>query len=104
MPHGTLILHGDDTSMKGSSYVSTKLAPNQNGFGELIEYSRIVGNVVQKQDGVAQLKFTAQNQRGNNVETVAQLSPDNRFLAGITTEEQGKDRKPLRYAWVARRN
>jgi len=104
MPHGTIILHGDHSSIKGSSYVSTKLAPNQNGIGELIEYSRIVGQVVEKEDGIAQLKFSAQNQRGNHVETVAQLSPDNRFLAGITTEEQGKDRKPLRYAWIARRN
>lgn len=104
MPHGTLILHGDYSSMQGSAYVASKLAPNQNGFGELIEYSRIAGTVVQSQDGVAQLKFTTQNQRGNNVETVARLSPDNRFLAGITTEEQGKNRTPIRYAWVARRN
>jgi hypothetical protein len=104
MPHGTLILHGDDSSMRGSAYVASKLAPNRNGFGELLEYSRIEGSVARGQDGVAQLKFTTQNQHGNNVETIAQLSPDNRFLAGITTEEQGKDRKPLRYAWVARRN
>ena len=85
------------------AYVTSKLAPNQSGFGELIEYSRLAGTTTASPEGVAQLTFSTQNQHGNKVETVAQLSLDSRYLAGITTEAQGKDTKPLKYAWVALR-
>ena len=103
MPHGTLVLYSTNKQVAGTVYVMDQFAPNQSGIGERVTYRAISGVTEAGSQGEARVTFSTKNQAGGTVESVAQLSEDGKYLAGITTEQQEAGKEPVKYAWVARR-
>jgi hypothetical protein len=103
MPHGTLVLYSTNKEVGGTIYVAHQFAPNKSGIGERVSYRPIKGSAHAGEKGQPRVTFSATNQAGGAVESVAQLSEDGMYLAGVTTEHQGEGKEPLKYAWVARR-
>ena len=103
MPHGTLVLYSTNKKIEGTVYVMDQFAPNRSGIGERVSYQSISGAAEAGAKGQPRVTFSSQNQAGGSVESVAQLSEDGMYLAGITTEQQERGKAPVKYAWVARR-
>ena len=103
MPHGTIVLYSTNKEVAGTVYVTDQFAPNKSGIGERVSYRPIAGVAKPGERGRAQVSFSTTSPAGGVVESVAQLSEDGMYLAGITTEPQGQGKAPLKYGWVARR-
>jgi hypothetical protein len=103
MPHGSLVLYSTNKRVEGTVYVTDRFAPNKSGIGERVSYRPIAGAAAAGAQGKARITFSTKNQAGGVAESIAQLSEDGMYLAGITTEQQGEGKDPITYAWVARR-
>jgi len=103
MPHGTILLYSTNKEVAGTVYVTDRFAPNKSGIGERVSYRPIKGVAKPGERGRAQVSFSTTSPGGGVVESVAQLSEDGMYLAGVTTEPQGQGKAPLKYGWVARR-
>ena len=103
MPHGTFVLYSTNKKIEGTVYVMDQFAPNRSGIGERVSYQSISGAAEAGAKGQARVTFSSKNQAGGSVESVAQLSEDGMYLAGVTTEQQERGKVPVKYAWVARR-
>lgn len=103
MPHGTIVLYSTNKEIKGTVYVTEQFAPNKSGIGERVSHRPITGVAKLGEKGRPQVAFSTTSPAGGVVESIAQLSEDGMYLAGVTTESQEQGKAPLKYAWVARR-
>lgn len=103
LPSGSFTLYETAKGVEGTAYIAGRLAPNTAGLGEVINFSKILGTTSKTTNGRMQITFNTKSAEGRDVRSTAKLLDNGAVLAGVTTEEQGGDKKTVTYMWVAKR-